>query len=182
MPISQRPPLDRGILEVMPDTDAAEVVLGVNIVAGGLWFYCVDGDGTHVEDRDDRLRVDYDMLGEARALSELEHSLEAHLTRLGPTAIALLDAGTSSQARAVHVAHRRGQVEAIVLIAAERIGVPVTRVTHAAVRKRFDVAPTKPALRSRVAEALDIDAPTNWASRAPAAAAALVFAAESSDE
>ena len=76
--------------------------------------------------------------------------MEAHLTRLGPAAIALLDAGTSNQARAVHVAHRRGQVEAIVLIAAERAGVPVTRVTHAAVKKRFDVAPTKPALRSRV--------------------------------
>ncbi|KAA1426733.1 hypothetical protein [Nocardioides antri] len=166
----------------MPDTETTEMILGVNIVAGGLWFGCVDGDGTQVEDRDDRLRVDYDMLGEARALSELEHSLEAHLTRLGPAAIALLDAGTSNQARAVHVAHRRGQVEAVVLIAAERAGVPITRVTHAAVKKRFDVAPTKPALRSKVAEALGITAPTNWASRAPATAAALVVAAGPADE
>ncbi|HET7385084.1 MAG TPA: hypothetical protein VFJ19_00295 [Nocardioidaceae bacterium] len=165
----------------MPEPETAEMTLGVNIVAGGLWFGCVDGEGTHVEDRDDRLQVDYNMLGEARALSELEHSLEAHLTRLGPAAIALLDAGTSNQARAVHVAHRRGQVEAIVLIAAERAGVPVTRVTHAAVRKRFDVAPTKPALRSRVAEVLGIAAPTNWAHRAPATAAALVVTGPSDE-
>jgi len=153
-------------------------ILGVHIAAGVLWFGCVTLTGDHVDDRDDRLVLEDAKLGEARALSELEESLEALLVRLAPAAIALLDAGSSSQARAATVAQRRGQLEAVLLVAACRTGTDLVRVTHPAVRKTFGVSPARQELRRLTADELGIAPPPNWNHRAPAFAVALVIARE----
>lgn len=151
-------------------------ILGVHIAAGVFWFGCVTVTGDHVDDRDDRLVLEDAKLGEARALSELEESLEALLVRLAPATVALLDAGSSSQARAATVAQRRGQLEALILVAACRTGIDLVRVTHPAVKKTFGIPPARPELRGLTADELGINSPPNWNHRAPAFAAALVIA------
>jgi len=166
----------QGHTRTVANSQPTQVILGVHVVAGGLWFGPVDSDKAILVDSERNMKVDYDMLGEGRALSELEEGVEALLRRLAPSVVAFLDAGTSSQARSTGVAHRRGHVEAAVLIAAARVGVPVERVTHATAKGVFGAAPTKPEFRAAVAAAVGQTDMSNWNHRSPALGAALVVA------
>jgi Holliday junction resolvasome RuvABC endonuclease subunit len=153
-------------------------ILGVHLAAGVLWFGLVSQDGGHVEDRTDRLTLEDGRLGEPRALAELEESVEALLRRLRPSAVGLLNAGTSKQAPKPTVSRRRGHLEAVVLMAAERTSTGVVRVTQDSVKKAFGGTPASKEARDAIAAELGIEPLPNWDNRAPAYATALVVAGE----
>lgn len=151
-------------------------VLGIHLAAGVCWFGLVSPESKYVDDRIDRLTLEDSKLGEARALAELEESVQALLRRLQPTGVALLNAGASKQAMSPSDARRRGQLEAVVLLAAHRTSTTISRVTHDEVKKAFGTTAASKELRAVIARELAITPRTKWDNRAPAFASALVAA------
>lgn len=150
-------------------------VVGVHLAAGVAWFASTDGDGQFIEDRSDRIELQDDELGEARALDEFEESAEALLRRIQPQALALLNAGQSQRPPAAPDSRKRGALEGALLIAAHRTSTPVVRVGHQEVENELGHRPTKPnELRQDLAAEVANGAPSNWSSRGPALAAAVV--------
>ena len=153
-------------------------MLGVHIAAGTIWFARAKPDGAFVDDRPDRL-VLADGLGDGRALSELEESLEETVARLKPQSIALLKPGSGlSQPKPADLL-RRGHIEGVVHVACHRKDVPLELVTHNAVEKIVGKRPGGKDVREYcklVAGIHSSETPKQWANRAPAYGAALVVA------
>jgi hypothetical protein len=154
--------------------ETAVATLGVHVAAGTLWLAPVAHDGTLVNDRVDRFELAGSELTEERRLAELEESLEALLRRLGPRAVALLNAGKTPRPPSPSDSRRRGWLEAALMIAAARTACAVMRVTHDAVEKEAGVRPSDKEFRKRMAERLPSATPARWSDRAPAYGAAIV--------
>lgn len=148
---------------------------GVHLAAGVAWFAGADADGQFIEDRTDRIELQDEELGEARALHEFEESAEAFLRRIQPQALALLNAGQSQRPPAAPDSRKRGALEGVLMLAAHRTSTPVVRVGHQEVENELGHRPTKAKeLRKDLAAEVTDGAPSNWNSRGPALAAAVV--------
>lgn len=152
-------------------------VLGVHIAAGTFWFASVQAGGTFVDYRTDRLKVAFD-LGEERALSEVEESLQALFGRLQPGAVALLKPGTGQNQPKASDTLRRGHLEGVLLIASYRKRVRVELVTHNAVEKIVGERPSGAKYCALAAAKLSCERPNQWSNRAPAYGAGLVVAGD----
>ena len=152
-----------------------DAVLGVHIAAGTLWFASVLRGGEFVDDRIDRLKVAFD-LGEERALSEAEESIQDLLGRLQPVAVALLKPGAGQNQPKPSDTLRRGQVEGALLIACHRSGAGVELVTHNAVEKIVGKRPSGAEYCTLAAALLSCKRPNQWSNRAPAYGAGLAVA------
>lgn len=152
--------------------DPPPKALGVHLKAGVAWLAVVDADGDLVLDRVDRLEPPKG-LSEARALAELEESLEHLLNRLHPGTVALLKPGSSTRNPSPSVSRSRGRLEGAVLIAAHRSGTPLVEVTHDAVERCVGARPPAAEFPDLALAHVTSGRPARWGERAPAFAAGL---------
>lgn len=148
--------------------------LGVHLTPGVAWVALVDSTDALIDGRDDRLAVPSGELSEGRALSEFLKSFEALIRVVGPDQIALLDVGRTRFKPKVADSQRRGQAEAILLVAAHRgASEGVTRISHDQVEGVFESRPSDDGFPKIAASRLPGDPPPRWTDRAKAYAAAV---------
>jgi hypothetical protein len=133
----------------------------------------VDGDGTLMDDRADRLELEAAELLQPRSISEFEETVEHLLGRLVLGRLILLSAGTSRLVTPSD-SRRRGWIEAALMMATQRAGVAFSGVTHEKIEKEFGARPTDSTFGRIMATHLAKDPPPRWKERAPAFAAALL--------